>query len=596
MESFAFAADWVGVLRESARIALRHLAGFTAFGLVLLPPNSGLAQAPIDLVSLSTSGAQANGQCFDPAISSNGRKIAFQSSATNLDPGDTNFDSDIYVRDLDAGTTILASVDVNGMVGFWGGYNPSISGDGRFVAFVCLSPLVPPDSGFNDVFVRDLQTATTIRVSRPTSGGQPDGDSYPGTISTDGRYVAFLSQATNLVPGDVNGFVRDVFVWDRLSGAIRLEDKSSSGVQGNSQCLGVAISHDGRFVAFSSDADNLVSGDTNGRRDVFVRDRSNATTRRVSVSSLGLQGNGGSELGWLDFVPRALSADGRFVAFHSDATNLVAGDTNMARDIFVHDLLSAETTRINVATGGGQSSAFSDSYWYSITGDGRFVVFYTTATNLAPNDPANFDVYLRDRWNDETRWLSVGPSGQPGNSNSHRPTITPDGQHVSFSSFADNLVPGDTNGWHDIFVVSLGQWGPMMFCASQPNSLGCLPRISFLGHPSASSGSGFTIRGEQVIAGRPGLLLYGTSGPDSLPFQGGTLCAQPPLRRTPGQISAGTGPCAGTFVIDFAAFIAIGTDPALVAGQAVWAQWYSRDPQAALHTNLTDALYFVLRP
>ncbi len=253
--------------------------------------------------------------------------------------------------------TWRVSADSSGVDGNGGSYEPSISGDGRFVAF--WSPatnLVPGDTNSKeDVFVHDRQSGTTTRVSVDSLGVQGNGASLFPSISGDGRFVAFQSRATNLVPGDTNGW-SDVFVHDRQTGTTTRVSVDSSGVQGNLDSSFPSISGDGRFVAFYSFANNLVSGDTNGRADVLVHDRQSGTTTRVSIDSSGIQGKSLSE-------HPSISGDGRFVAFESAATNLVPGDTNAKRDVFVHgpylileaspDTVSAGAT-LTLTTWGGQ--------------------------------------------------------------------------------------------------------------------------------------------------------------------------------------------------------------------------------------------------
>src|SRR5438552_4844963 len=220
----------------------------------------------------------------------------------------------------------------------------AISAAGRFVAFdSAATDLVAADTnGVSDVFVHDRQTGATERVSVACGGAQGDGSSgligfaFPPALSADGRFIAFISSATSLVAGDTNG-ATDVFVHDRQTGTTERVSVASGGTQSNGASLGSALSADGRLVAFQSDATNLVVGDTNGTTDVFVRGRQTGTTARVSVASDGTQANDVSGY-------PALSADGRFVAFHSKATNLVAGDANGANDVFVHDLPASTTT------------------------------------------------------------------------------------------------------------------------------------------------------------------------------------------------------------------------------------------------------------
>src|SRR6266496_3891546 len=231
---------------------------------------------------------------------------------------------------------------------------------------------------------------------------------------------------------------------------------ASDGTEGNGRSYdSSALSKDGRFVAFRSAATNLVSSDTNNTWDLFLHDQQTGQTTRVSVDSFGNQGNGGS------FRP-ALSADGAVVAFDSDATNLVKGDTNNAGDIFVYDK-QGQTRRVSVSSGGAAGN--SDSYDPSISPNGRFVAFYSVATNLVNGDtntcgpfttPGSCsDVFVRDLQMGQTERVSVDSHGNQGNSVSYDPSISADGRFVAFYSLASNLVDGvdgDTNNTYDVFV------------------------------------------------------------------------------------------------------------------------------------------------
>ncbi len=228
----------------------------------------------------------------------------------------------------------------------------------------------------------------TTRMSVDTSGAQGNDDSYIPSISADGRYVAFHSIASNLVAGDTND-IWDVFVHDRLSGTTERVSVDSSGVQGNSQSSDASISADGRYVAFWSVASNLVAGDTNGYYDAFIHDRLSGMTERVSVDSSGAEGDAGSNAA-------SISADGRHVAFTSGASNLVAGDTNGADDVFVHNRLSGTTERVSVDSSGAEGNAGSNGP--SISPDGRYVAFTSDASNLVAGDTNNVrDVLVHDR-------------------------------------------------------------------------------------------------------------------------------------------------------------------------------------------------------
>lgn len=415
----------------------------------------------ITRVSVDSAGNQAIDWSNQASISANGRFVAFRSVATNLVPGYANNQGDIFVRDLLTNTSTRVLVDEAGNRAN-GGFlfsSPSISGDGRFVAFESdASNLVPEDTNNKpDIFVRDLSANTTTRISVSSSGDRANDYSYSPSISGDGRFVAFQSQASNLVPGDTNN-TSDIFVRDLLTNTTTLVSVSSSGDRANGGSISPSISADGRFVAFASVASNLVPGDTNNQGDIFVRDLSTNTTTLVSVSSSGDRGND------LSFH-NSISGDGRFVAFQSNASNLVLGDTNNSTDIFVRDLSTNTTTLVSVNSAGDRANTYS--ILPSISADGRFVAFQSEASNLAPGDTKNqTQIFVRDRLTNTTTLLSVDSAGNPGNTpvdpagnpggNTRYPSISADGRFVVFDSEATNLVPGDTNNSRDIFLVDLG--------------------------------------------------------------------------------------------------------------------------------------------
>jgi Tol biopolymer transport system component len=283
------------------------------------------------LISVASDGTQGNNESYRPSISADGRYVAFYSEASNLVSGDTNDSTDIFVNDLQTGTTKLISAASDGTQGNNGALNPSISADGRYVAFDSFSNLVSGDTNAaGDIFVNDLQTGTTKRISVASDGTQGNDGSYFPSISADGRYVAFYSDASNLVSSDTNA-AGDIFVNDLQTGTTKRISIASDGTQGNNRSSYTSsISADGRYVAFYSNASNLVSGDTNGTSDIFVNDLQTGTTKRISIASDSTQGNS-------DSSTPSISADGRYVAFFSYASNLVSGDTNGIGDIFVYD-------------------------------------------------------------------------------------------------------------------------------------------------------------------------------------------------------------------------------------------------------------------
>jgi Tol biopolymer transport system component len=397
-------------------------------------------------VSVASDGSQAIGWgSYAPSVSADGRLVAFGSGSSNLVPGDTNGAWDVFVRDRVTGVTERVSVSSSGMQGMEGSYGPAISADGRFVAFWSEAPnLVSSDfNGRRDVFLRDRQAGSTIRLSTDSGGVEADDDSLRVSISANGQCVAFESLATNLVPGDTNG-QKDIFVSDLVAGTIERVSTDSTGTEGNGVSEEARLSGDGRYVVFHSRANNLVGGDSNALGDVFLHDRITGVTERISVDSIGSEGDGDSTLPFI-------SEDGRWVVFTSWATNLVVADSNARSDVFVRDRVLATTELASRTNGGAQGN--EDSYWGSISTDGNLVAFYALATNLVSGDTnAQPDVFLRDRTSNSTLRLSVGPTGVQGDGMSTIPEITSSGRFVMFVSRATNLIPGDTNGIDDVFL------------------------------------------------------------------------------------------------------------------------------------------------
>lgn len=428
-------------------LTLAPSAGAIVAALLLLPA-AGAAPGATFRVSVAGGGAQSDGRSSVPAISADDRYSAFHSDASNLVSADTNFATDVFVHDRSSSQTERVSVAGSGAEGNADSFSPAISANGRFVAFYsAASNLVDGDAnGVNDVFVRDRQERTTVRVSLAPAGASPNGGSSSPSISADGRFVAFLSDASNLVADDLNR-LRDVFVVDRQTGTTTRASVDSAGAEANLESFSPVLSADGRFVVFTTFAFNLVADDINEGSDVFVRDLQAQTTTRVSVYEGGYEAEGDSlrpaisadgrivafdsdawNLAWGDTnddfdvfihdrdtgvttrvsvddsggqadgasLRPALSADGRYVAFYTEAANLVPGDTNGASDVLIYDRQSGAEKRVSVAGGGVEANG--DSLRPALSADGRVVVFESNATNLVAGDSNGFtDVFLHDR-------------------------------------------------------------------------------------------------------------------------------------------------------------------------------------------------------
>lgn len=430
---------------------------------VFMVAGSASAAGFTSLLSVNTSSQQGNKMSFRPSLSADGRYVAFKSYATNLGwlSSDGNGKADIFVRDRKTGITIRVSVssaeeEADG-ASFYG---PSISANGRYVSFVSTaSNLVTGDTNKDaDVFVRDLMLNVTKRVSISSSEKQAEGSvNGEGTpvISADGRYVVFNSTASNLVSNDKNNRV-DTFVRDTVSGtttriSVSSSEQEVSGASEGDSCT-PSVSSDGRYILFCSRAPGLVSNDTNDVPDIFMRDTLLGTTKRVSVSNTQDQAKGSS----LSF---AMSTDGRYVTFTSDAPNLVTGDSNDTYDAFVRDTVLNTTKRVSVSTAGEEGNDAS-LYGVSITGNGRYIVFGSKASNLVAADTnQSRDIFVRDTKLNTTKRVSVSTWEEQSNdsSDSDGPSISLSGKYIAFFSDAHNLVENDTNGVADIFLRDT-QW------------------------------------------------------------------------------------------------------------------------------------------
>lgn len=430
-----------GVL--STGVALVYATSATSFAAENDAPASDLVR-----VSVTTDGKPADGSWTAyPALSGDGRLVAFESDASNLVPGDTNNAYDVFVRDVVAGTTSRVSLSGSGEQGNGYSTRPAISADGKQLAFRSgASNLVADDTNAkDDIFVRNLATGTVVRASLSNTGQQGNGNasSGPKGISSDGRYVTFWSYASNLVDGDTNDSM-DLFLRDLVAGTTtRLNVATGTGEQGKGS--DDYVEHPvsplvaGRYVAFGSRMTNLVPGDTNGYEDVFVRDIVAGTTTRVSVSTDGTQTN--ERPGYTDV---AISQDGQRVFFSSSSDDLAAGDTNDGTDVFLRDMVARTTTRVSLHPTG---SPYTGGFDTSGSADSQRVVFRTL------NRPAG--LFVRDLVAGKTTQIDLPLPGTVEEENhvSKNPSMSADGRYVAFYSDDDRLIEGGTKG--DIFLRRL---------------------------------------------------------------------------------------------------------------------------------------------
>ena len=396
-------------------------------------------------------GAEANSNSRSPRISRDGNVVVFQSRATNLVASDANNAEDTFIRYLSAGTTVRASVGDAGQEAASGSRGFAASPSAAYIAFESdAANLVPGDTnGRSDIFLRAVHDGTTIRVS-VGAAGEANGHSFHPSISGNGvagQYVAFGSLATNLVPGDSNG-VPDVFVRRVDLGTTVRASVSDSGAQ-IGQGSGVAsIAIEGRYVAFVTRADAAETGDANGVQDVFVRDLIDGTTVRASLADSSgpfpAQATGESYLA-------AVSDGGRHVAFVSAATNLVPGDLNDHPDAFVRDTLDGSIVRASVTAAGAEANSSADSI--ALSADGSRVVFESAGDNLLPGDTAGYeDVFLRDLTLGTTVRVSRFGALEP-NRDSEESSASSDGRYVAYVSGATNFPGGATTGVEQVYLV-----------------------------------------------------------------------------------------------------------------------------------------------
>ncbi len=579
------------------RPATRRLATIGVFFFALAAAHA----RQIERISVDSAGAEGNGSSVASVLSADGRASAFSSFATNLVAGDTNGFRDVFVRDNASHATLRVSVSSTGLQANGASYSPSLSGDGRFIAFTSeASNLVSGDTnGVADVFVYDRDpdgngvfdegVGVTVRVSVDSLGLEAHGGSYGAyshTISADGRLVVFRSDASDLVAGDLNG-KSDIFVHERSSGLTTRVSVDSAGFEANNGSSLATISGDGAVVAFHSDANNLVPGDTNGVTDVFTHDLLTGVTTRVSVDSAGVQFSRACS------AP-ALSADGAVVAFRRREPYSAS-----VYSLFVRDNLTGVTQQLTTGFYSSWSVWSHELYGQWATGlgfaavsaDGSRVAFIACSGSSYSYSgwPSSFfsasvktDVLVWDRanaWSTSVASYSLGNFANESQalaaSPFYAPSLSDDGWKLAFESDSPNLVAGDTNGLRDAFVcdVLYGAALGTNYCASQSNSTGQRALISAVGYASVAAHT-LSLRTTNLPPNVGGLFFYGAAA-TNVPFGDGRLCVGGALQRLPVFAANAEGIATSTDV--FAAPMPI---LPIVAGSTFYFQSVYRDPAA----------------
>lgn len=425
-----------------------------ALAAVLLAMGPKFPKAEVQRVPGWTTGLEPSHGALRPGLSASGRWLVFESKSTNLVP-DGDFSNDLYLYDTRKDITVQASRTADGGDPTLSCTRPAISASGRHVVYDSTDSSLAPDDTNNasDVFLFDRKTGATERISVTSEGAGVTGHSNFARVSSSGRLVVFESTASQLVPGDTNN-ERDVFLRDRKTGTTTRLSLASDGGQADDECVSPSISDSGRFVAFTTKA-ALVPEDTNGYEDVYVVDVKKGQVVRGSVASDGSQGEfiDGALLAPRSGPDIALSANGRYLAFRSDAMELGDVSDGTGSDVLLRDLRKGTTVLVSRSSDG--TAGNSTSLLPAISPDGKFVAFLSYATNLVDGDTNGVvDIFVRDVKKGTTQRVNVGPEGLQANLNSTTPSLSARGKFVAFASEATNLLAtDDDNGVTDVFLL-----------------------------------------------------------------------------------------------------------------------------------------------
>ncbi len=520
-----------------------------------------LAAQSVERTSVTSAGVEANDESYYPAISADGRWVGFESFATNLYAGDSNNEEDVFLWEQASGNLVLVSRHSDGTPGDGESRRADLSGDGSAVVFQSnATNLIDSDTNARqDIFWHDPATGETFCISTNPAGAPSNRDSSLPRISDSGDFIAFESFSTDLVLGDANA-KRDIFVRSLGNGAIWIASQDSAGVQANGHSKIPTLSADGRFVCYVSEASNLVVGDTNGVDDIFVHDLLTRVTTRVSMAWNGDEANG-------DCKEPYISADGKVITFVSAADNLVPGDTNGVDDVFVFDTKNGSMTRVSVSSAGGQGN--NRCIHGILSADGNLVAFDSLASNLVAGDAnGTTDNFLHDRTTGETILTGFNIHGQFPAAKSNFPLLSADGMRMVFQSPDAELVSGDTNGVQDSFWLDLGAVNPV-------NSI--VLTAPFL----APTGRPLELKWSNAPANSPYVLAWSLNL-NGLVFGGAQFDIGAPYTSLVSGLTSATG--SGTFSST--------PVPSAAAGLTVYFEMGAKDSATRIHDSITQAVLF----
>jgi Tol biopolymer transport system component len=409
---------------------------------------------PARLVTRGPDGRAAQGRSgmHGLDLSARGDRLVFESDAGDLVPGDRNRQPDVFLHDTETGAIRRLSEGPDGTDADGPSRDPHLSADGTWVAYTTHARNLLPgkSTALGDIVLHDIAGGHAALISRGADGSEGTGTSSLPDLSDDGSFIVYQSWSDNLVSGDTNAAC-DIFLFDRTTGTTTRMSMTPAGGEADGNSTHPAISGDGRFISFSSDATNLVFDDTNGVADLFVVNRETGTIERVNLGPDDCQADAFGGL----FPESVLSQDGRFVAYVSLASNLVEIATpSLVEQIYLRDRKRGTTRRVSISSTG--EAADDRCFCPTITADGRLIGFQSLARNLLGNDRDTVaDAYVFDRRTRAVRVISSAQNTSGARGDCQRIVISPEGCTVAFSSRASDLVQGDENDASDVFLKSL---------------------------------------------------------------------------------------------------------------------------------------------